>query len=143
MNDPFYGLSELQKNKLLKKLESHTYKFNKNEEILPTLKNTNIICILTSGSARIINIDYLGEETVVENLTENSVFGTNISNIDNIECQIKAITDCTVIIKDYIIGKNTNLKDEYLQASDVTNDKAVKANDYLKIKDHIMYGVEI
>ena len=102
MNDPFYGLSDLQKNKLLKKLESHTYKFNKNEEIIPTLKNTNIICILISGSARILNIDYLGEETVVENLTENSVFGTNISNIDNIECQIKAITDCTVIIIDYI-----------------------------------------
>ncbi len=48
-----------------------------------------------------------------------------------------------LIIKDYIIGKNKNLKDEYLQAGDVTNDKSVKANDYLKIKDHIMYGVEI
>ncbi len=48
-----------------------------------------------------------------------------------------------LIIKDYIIGTNTNLVDEYLQAADVTNDKFVKANDYLKIKDHIMYEVEI
>ena len=48
-----------------------------------------------------------------------------------------------LIIKDYIIGANSQLKNEYLQAADVTNDKSVKANDYLKIKDHIMYGVEI
>ena len=139
MNDPFNGLSELQKNKLLKKLESHTYKFNKNEEILPTLKNTNIICILTSGSARILNINYLGEETVVENLEENSVFGTNISNIDNIECQIKAITDCTVIIIDYIkLLKIENVNYSYFNIFlfnlfQIINDKFKETNDRIQI----------
>ena len=139
MNDPFYGLSDLQKNKLLKKLESHTYKFNKNEEIIPTLKNTNIICILISGSARILNIDYLGEETVIENLTENSVFGTNISNIDNIECQIKAITDCTVIIIDYIkLVKAENINYSYFNIFlfnlfQIINEKFKETNDRIQI----------
>ena len=101
MISPFEGLSNLQQAKLLKKLESHLYKFNKNEEILPELKNTNIICILLEGSAKIVNINYLGEETLVEELFENSVFGTNISNIDNIEYQIKAIEPCKILIIDY------------------------------------------
>ena len=139
MNNPFDGLSELQKNKLLKKLESHTYKYNKNEEILSTLKNTNIICILLEGSAKISNINYLGEETIVEELYENSVFGTNISNIDNIECQIKAITDCTIIIIDYVkLIKSENLNYSYFNIFlfnlfQIINDKFKETNDRIRI----------
>ena len=139
MNNPFDGLSELQKNKLLKKLESHIYKYNKNEEILSTLKNTNIICILLEGSAKISNINYLGEETVVEELYENSVFGTNISNIDNIECQIKAITDCTIIIIDYVkLIKSENLNYSYFNIFlfnlfQIINDKFKETNDRIQI----------
>ena len=35
------------------------------------------------------------------------------------------------------------LEGTYKTAADVTGDSQVKANDYLKIKDHIMYGVEV
>ena len=101
MISPFQGFSELQKNKLLKKLESHIYQFNKNDEILSTIKSNNIVCILTKGSAKIMNTNYLGEETLVDELYENSVFGTYFSNIDNTENSIIATEFCEIIIIDY------------------------------------------
>lgn len=101
MINPFENLTDLQRNRLFKKLESHTYQYNKNEEILSTLKNSNIVCIMIYGTAKIVNTNYLGEETLIEELTENSVFGTNISNIDNTENSIIATDDCEVIIIDY------------------------------------------
>ena len=112
MINPFEGLSELQKRKLLEKLETHIYSFNENEEILPTLKSKNIFCILLEGYAKIISTNYLGEETLIEDLLENSVFSTNISGIDNVEFQIKAIEFSKVLIIDYnklIDDKNINL----------------------------------
>ena len=101
MFNPFLGLSNLQKNKLLRKLESHIYNYDRNEEILPKLKNTNIVCVLLDGYAKIVNINYLGEESLVEELFVNSVFGTCISNIDNAECRIMATEPCKVLVIDY------------------------------------------
>ena len=108
MNGPFDGMSSLQKNKLFKKLETHIYKYSENEDILPTLKNTDIVCVLLEGYAKIININYLGEESLIEELYENSVFGTSISGIDNIEIQIKAIEPSKVLVIDYnkLINEN-------------------------------------
>lgn len=101
MNAPFEGISELQKNKLFKLLGTHIYTFNKNQEILPTIKNDNIVCILLEGRAHIVNIDYNGDETLVEDLLENSVFGSSISDIDSNECQIRAIEYSKVLVIDY------------------------------------------
>ena len=101
MISPFEGLSNLQKARLLEKLESHIYDFNKNEEILPKLKNTNILCILIEGHAKIVNINYLGEESLVEELFKDDVFGTNISNIDSSDYQVIALENCKVLLIDY------------------------------------------
>ena len=38
---------------------------------------------------------------------------------------------------------NVILKGIYKEAADVTGDNKVKANDYLKIKDYIMYDIDI
>ncbi len=111
MISPFEGLSNLQKARLLEKLESHIYDFNRNEEILPKLKNTNILCILIEGHAKIVNINYLGEESLVEELFKDYVFGTNISNIDSSDYQVIALENCKVLLIDYnklIDIKNTN-----------------------------------
>ena len=35
------------------------------------------------------------------------------------------------------------LEGAFKMAADVTGDSQVKANDYLKIKDHNMYGIEL
>lgn len=101
MINPFDGISELQKTKLIKLLQAHTYKFNKNEEILPTSKNENIVCVLLEGQANICNISYNGEEYISEILIENSLFGTNISGIDYNEYQIRAVEPSTVLVIQY------------------------------------------
>lgn len=98
MINAFDGISELQKTKLKKLLQAHTYKFNKGEEILPTSKNENIICILLEGQANIVNISYNGEEYISEKLYENSIFGTYISGIDSNEYQIRAVEPSTVLV---------------------------------------------
>ena len=63
----------------MKLLGVHIYKFSENQEILPTIKNENIIAIILDGYAQIINIEYNGNEIIVEELFKDSVFGTNIS----------------------------------------------------------------
>lgn len=113
MNSPFDGISEIQKNKLIKLLEAHIYTYKKNEEILPILKNENIICILLEGYAQIININYNGEQYLVESLSENSLFGYSISNINNTEYQIQALEPSKVLVIDYdklINNKNITYK---------------------------------
>ena len=101
MDSPFANLTELQKTKLFKLLETHTYTFEKNEEILTSLKNNNIICIMLSGRAIIVNIDYNGEEYLLEELTEESVFGTYLSNIDQTDYQIISQERSSVLVIDY------------------------------------------
>lgn len=110
MKSPFDGMTELQKNRLFKILATHIYTFYENEEMLSTLKTKNIVCILLDGYAQIVNINYNGDENLIEELTENSVFGTHISNISDPEYQIRAIEKTKVVVIDYnklINTKNT------------------------------------
>ena len=81
MNVPFADLSALQQARLFDLLEIHRYKFNKNQEILPTIKNENIIGIILDGFAQIINIEYNGNEIIKEELLKDSIFGPFISSL--------------------------------------------------------------
>ena len=72
------------------------YKYEKNQEILPTIRNDNIIGIILEGFAQIENIEYNGNEMIKENLSKNSVFGNNISYTNSDDCQIIAKQDTTV-----------------------------------------------
>lgn len=101
MKAPFADLSRLQVNKLFELLEVHTYKFKKNEEILPTIKTENIIGIILEGSAQIIYIEYNGNEIIMERLYKDSVFGTNISLTNSESAQIIAKEDTEVLVIDY------------------------------------------
>ena len=58
MNNPFDKMTELQKKKLFDLLGVHIYKFKKNQQILPTIKNENIFGIILKGIAEIIFIEY-------------------------------------------------------------------------------------
>lgn len=139
MNNPFDGISEEQKNNLFKILETHIYSFSKGEEILSVLKNKNIICILLNGYANIVNINYNGEEYLVESLTKNSIFGSYLSNISNIEYQIKAIEDSKVLVIDYnklINNKNINYNYYNIFIINILNIISIKLkenNDRIKI----------
>ena len=112
MNPVFADISELQKNKLFKLLRAHIYDFNENEEILQTIKEKNIICIVLEGSCNMIEINYNGDENLIEELETESVFGTAVSNMNDQDCQIRATSPKTKIaVFDYnrvIDLQNTN-----------------------------------
>ena len=101
MNSPFEGLTKSQVNKLFELLGVHIYKYDKNQELIPTIRNENIIGIIISGCAQIINIEYNGNEILIEELLPNSIFGTNISGTNNENYQIIAKQDTQVVIIDY------------------------------------------
>lgn len=139
MAKPFDTLSQNQINKLFDLLLVHTYKYNKNQEIIPTIKKENIIGIIMSGYAHIIQIDYNGNEIIIEELTPNSVFGTNMSGTNNETYQIIAQDDTEVAIIDYskIINPN-NLKYSYYNVFirnlfDIVNTKYRRSTERIRI----------
>ncbi len=139
MNSPFEELSKLQINKLFDLLGAHFYTFNKNQEILPTIKNNNIIGIIMDGSAEIINIEYNGNEILIEELTKDSIFGTNISGTNNENYQIIAKQDTLVAIIDYdkLINPN-NLKHNFFNIFfrnlfEIINTKSKEKNERIRV----------
>lgn len=139
MNSPFTDLSRLQIDKLFELLGVHIFKYNKKEEILPTIKNQNIICIVLSGSAQIIFIEYNGNEIVMENLDQNSIFGTYISTTNNENCHIIAKEETEIVVIDYNRLLNPqNLKHSYFNIFfrnlfDIINTKYKSTNERVRI----------
>ena len=139
MTKPFDDLSTSQINKLYELLGVHIYKFSENQEIIPTIKNENIIAIILEGYAQIINIEYNGNEIIVEELFKDSIFGSNISATNSDNCQIIAKEETQVLVIDYekLINPN-NLKHNYYNTFlrnlfDIINTKYKKANERVKI----------
>lgn len=139
MRLPFEGLTKLQIGKLLVLLGVHRYKYTKGEEIIPTIKNDNIIGIVLSGSAQIMNIEYNGNEMVQENLGKDSVFGTTISATNSESCQIIAKEDTEVLIIDYSrLMRPENLTHNYFNIFlsnlyDIMSNKFRETNERVKV----------
>lgn len=139
MNSPFDNLSKSQISRLFNLLGVHMYKYNKNEEILPTIKHENIIAIILSGYAQILYIEYTGNEIVMENLYKNSLFGTNISATNDDNCQIIAIDPTEVLVIDYNkLLNEQNLKYSYFNIFlqnlfNITSIKLKERNERVKI----------
>lgn len=139
MNVPFNELSKSQINKLFDLLGAHVYKYSKNQEILSTIKSGNIVGIVMSGYAQIIHSEYNGNELIKEDLTENSIFGTNISATNDESYQIIAKEDTQVVVIDYDKLVNPkNLKYSYFNIFfrnlfDIINAKFKQTNERIKI----------
>ena len=139
MRSPFEGLTEFQKNKLFILLGTHIYPYKKNQEILPTIKNDNIIGIILDGYAQIVSIEYNGNEIIRENLPLNSVFGSNMSGTNYEDYQIIAKQDTTVLVIDYDKLMNpANLNHNYFNTFfynlfDIINVKFKEINERIKI----------
>ena len=101
MNSPFNDLSNIQINKLYNLLGVHIYNFNKNQEILPTIKSENIIGIILEGYAQIVNTEYNGNEIIIEDLFKDDIFGSSISSTNNENYQIISKKDTEVLVIDY------------------------------------------
>ena len=139
MLSPFENLSTNQINKLFHILGVHIYNFKKNQEILPTIKYENILSIILHGHAQIINIEYNGNEIIMENLYKDDIFGTNISATNSEYTQIIAKEDTKVLVIDYDKLINpTNLKYSYfniffMNLFDIINTKFKEKNERVKI----------
>lgn len=110
MKNPFYNIDEIDKEQLLKQLETVTFEFPKNNTILEKIKNDNFIGIIIDGLVQIIKTDYNGNRTIIEELSENSMFGSRISSLSNKEYSIITKEDTRIIIIDYdqILRCNVN-----------------------------------
>lgn len=113
----FHNISEKNKEKILYTLETHTFTFPKNTRILTTVKEDNIIGYVISGYMQITRTDYNGNTTIIEELEEESVFGTMLSSLNNSEYDIVTKEDTKLIIIDYnrIINEETNHANYYNQ----------------------------
>ena len=139
MGKIFDELSKSQMQKLFDLLGVHRYKYNINQEILSTIKNENIIGIVMSGYAQIINNEYNGNEVIVEELFENSVFGSNISGTNNENYEIIARDETDVLVIDYDkIMNPKNLKYIFFNIFlknlfDIVNSKYKQSNERIRI----------
>ena len=139
MKKPFDDLSTAQINKLYILLGVHIYTYNKNQEILPTIKSDNIIAIILEGSAQIKNIEFNGNEIILENLSKDDIFGTNISATDTENYQIIANENTRVLVIDYNkLINSKNLKHVYFNTFlnnlfDIINTKFREKNERIKI----------
>lgn len=100
MTNLFTNISEKNQEKILKILEASTLNFKPNCQILTSVKLDNMIGIVLSGYMQIIRTDYNGNRTIIEELTENDVFGTTISSLTD-ECEIITKEDTKIVIIDF------------------------------------------
>ena len=110
MHKLFGKISVNEERKLLKLLETSVLSFKKDTVILSNVKD-NIIGIILEGKAQIIRTDYNGNRTIIEELEEESIFGTAISSLSSDECEIITKEETKVLIIDYdliISSKNNN-----------------------------------
>ncbi len=139
MNSPFNDLSNIQINKLYNLLGVHIYNFNKNQEILPTIKSENIIGIILEGYAQIVNTEYNGNEIIIEDLFKDDIFGSSISSTNNENYQIISKKDTEVLVIDYDKLLNPmNLKYSYFNIFfrnlfDIINTKLREKNERIRI----------
>ena len=100
MRKLFKKISAKEQSKLLKLLETSILIFKKDTTILSSVED-NIIGIILEGKAQIIRTDYNGNRTIIEDLEEESVFGTALSSLSSDECEIITKEDTKVLIIDY------------------------------------------
>ncbi len=138
MTDPFKNISPKNCEKLLYMLEVNRLTFPKNKLILNNIREKNIIGIVMSGVIQIIKIDYNGNRTIIEELAENGVFGTNFSPLLNIEYDILTKEETDIYILDYeeVISFQTD-KEYYHQfiknLLEIINEKFIEKNQRIEI----------
>lgn len=110
MNELFYNINPREIGKILNLLESNTLHFKKNTTILNSVKKENIIGLVISGHIQIIKNDYNGNQTIIDELYDNDLFGFTMNTLSNSEQNIKTLEDSKIILLyfDEIISKDLN-----------------------------------
>lgn len=109
MNDLFLNISNKDKIKLLKLLESYIRNYKKNTYI--SINNReNIIGYIINGTLEIIKTDYNGNTKITDNLTDNDIF---LSYLYNDEYSIITKEDSKILFIDYETIINLNINNNY------------------------------
>ncbi len=101
MLDPFKNITTEGRIALFKELESMTYHFSKNTSVLSSIMLKDILGIVIEGSLQIIKTDYNGNRTIVETISQNSLFGSAISSLNDNNYELITQEESTIIIFDY------------------------------------------
>ena len=102
MKNLFENISLKNKEKLFKIFRASTVKFTKGLNIIDYMDRTNSIGIIDSGSIDIIQTDYDGNETLIDELATNDIFGSTIYSIVlSDECSIVTKENTIVTFIDY------------------------------------------
>lgn len=139
MIDLFKSIRPSNKRKILKILEANTLTFNPNCRVLSSVKWEGMIGYVVSGYLQIVRIDYNGNRTIIEELVEGTVFGSNLSSLKNNEFEIITKEESQIIIIDYqnIISSNNNIYPYYCQfimnLLEITVDKIGEKNNRIEI----------
>ena len=106
----FNNIGQGNKVKLLKLLEANIFTYQENVYINNLVKDNNFIAIILTGDIDIIKINYDGQETIIDTLTKDEVFGNIITNInsENYEILTKSRTKLIIIDYDTIINYEEN-----------------------------------
>ena len=113
MNNLFNNITNANKEKILKSLEGNTLHFKKNNTILSNIKQDNIIGIILEGYIQIVKTDYNGNRTIIEDLYDNDIFSSKLSNISNNEYSIVTKEDTKLIILYFNEILNNELNTSY------------------------------
>ena len=113
MNDLFNNILNEHRDKILKSLEGNTLHFKKNNTILSNIKQENIIGIILEGYVQIVKTDYNGNRTIIEDLYDNDIFFSKLSNISNNEYSIVTKEDTKLIILYFNEILNNELNTSY------------------------------
>jgi CRP-like cAMP-binding protein len=98
----FENISLKNKEKLFKIFRASTVKFTKGLNIIDYMDRTNSIGIIDTGSIDIIQTDYDGNETLIDELSTNDIFGSTIYSIVlSDECSIITKENTIVTFIDY------------------------------------------
>lgn len=138
MTNLFANITDKNKEKILRILEATSLNFKPNCQILTSVKLNNMIGVVLSGYMQIIRTDYNGNRTIIEELTENDVFGTTISSLTS-ECEIITKEETKIVIIDFnnILNDVENNLSYYKQfiknLLEIYTDKINKKNERIEI----------
>ena len=108
----FKNMNPDEINDALKSLGARRITFKKEHIIVSNLVDDDLIGVVISGKASILNYDYLGNRDIIDNLEYDDVFGKPFFKM-NSDVSIIATTTCEVLFIDYhLLTSNSSKYDK-------------------------------
>ena len=139
MTKLFDNISKEHKEILLKKLEANTITYGKNINILSNKHKEKFIAVIEYGHIQLIKNDYNGTSSILEEFTNDDIFGSMISSFNTDENELITKENTKIIIIDYDqIAKNDILQNEYYvifikNLLEIISDKVSSKNERIDI----------